>query len=63
MFFFGNLSNEEMVNTMHVLLLYLQSAPDDAKPLVAILLLHFDLLVYFLDYSFCSFRDIIGSWI
>lgn len=49
--FLGNLPNEEMVNTMHVLLLYLQSAPDDAKPLVAILLLHFDLLVEPRKYS------------
>ena len=58
--FLGKLANEEMVNAMHVPLLYPRSAPDDEKPLVAILMLHFDLLVYFLHYSFCSFWDFIG---
>lgn len=49
--FLGNLLNEEMVNAMHVLLLYLQSAPDVEKPLVALLLLHFDLLAEPRKYS------------
>ncbi|KAF8015342.1 hypothetical protein BT93_H0988 [Corymbia citriodora subsp. variegata] len=49
--FLDNLPTEKMVNAMHVLLLYLQSAPNDEKPLVAILLLHFDQLIEPWKYS------------
>ncbi|XP_059665160.1 putative E3 ubiquitin-protein ligase LIN isoform X2 [Cornus florida] len=42
--FLSGLQNEEMVNTMHILLVYLQSSPPEQRPLVAVLLLHFELL-------------------
>ncbi|XP_077246949.1 putative E3 ubiquitin-protein ligase LIN-2 isoform X2 [Tasmannia lanceolata] len=42
--FLGDLQKEGMMNTLHVLLVYLQSSLPEQKPLVAVLLLHFDLL-------------------
>ncbi|OWM69234.1 hypothetical protein CDL15_Pgr025421 [Punica granatum] len=39
------LPKEEMVNVMHVILLYLRSSQSQERPLVAVLLLHLDLLV------------------
>ncbi|XP_010265971.1 PREDICTED: putative E3 ubiquitin-protein ligase LIN-1 isoform X2 [Nelumbo nucifera] len=43
--FLNDLLKEGIMYTMHVLLVYLQSSPSEQKPLVAVLLLHFDLLV------------------
>lgn len=43
--FLSGLLNEGIVNTLHVLLFYLQSSPKEHRPLVAVLLLHLDLLV------------------
>uniref|UniRef100_A0A5B6ZW80 RING-type E3 ubiquitin transferase n=1 Tax=Davidia involucrata TaxID=16924 RepID=A0A5B6ZW80_DAVIN len=47
----SGLQNEVIVNTMHVLLVYLQSSPPEQRPLVAVLLLHLDLLVEPRKYS------------
>ncbi|PIA53158.1 hypothetical protein AQUCO_00900038v1 [Aquilegia coerulea] len=49
--FLSSMQKEGLMNTMHVLLVYLQSSPPDQKPLIAILLLHFDLLVEPRKYS------------
>ncbi|OVA13067.1 U box domain [Macleaya cordata] len=49
--FLSSLQKEGTMNTMHVLLVYLQSCSPDQKPLVAVLLLHFDLLVEPQKYS------------
>ncbi|BFG33468.1 hypothetical protein CerSpe_197420 [Prunus speciosa] len=43
--FLSGLQNEGIVNTMDVLLVCLQSSPANHRPLVAVLLLHVDLLV------------------
>ncbi|KAK9273237.1 hypothetical protein L1049_018044 [Liquidambar formosana] len=51
MSFLSGLQSEGIVNTMHVLLVYLQSSPPEEKPLVAILLLHLDLLLEPRKYS------------
>ncbi|XP_050217157.1 putative E3 ubiquitin-protein ligase LIN-2 isoform X2 [Mercurialis annua] len=40
----SDLQNKEIMNTMHVLLMYLQNSPLEQKPWVAVLLLHFDLM-------------------
>ncbi|KAM4084493.1 hypothetical protein ACB094_08G136400 [Castanea mollissima] len=42
--FVSGLLNEGIVNTLHILLFYLQSSPKEHRPLVAVLLLHLDLL-------------------
>ncbi|XP_063935365.1 putative E3 ubiquitin-protein ligase LIN isoform X1 [Daucus carota subsp. sativus] len=49
--FLSGLENKELVNTMHVILIYLQSCPSDRRPLVAVLLLHLDLLIAPKKYS------------
>ncbi|KAF5203839.1 Transducin/WD40 repeat-like superfamily protein [Thalictrum thalictroides] len=49
--FLSSMQKEGLMNTMHVLLVYLQSSPPDQRPLIAILLLHFDLLVEPRKYS------------
>eukprot|EP00268_Persea_americana_P058833 TRINITY_DN715_c0_g1_i4.p1 TRINITY_DN715_c0_g1~~TRINITY_DN715_c0_g1_i4.p1 ORF type:complete len:1013 (+),score=135.46 TRINITY_DN715_c0_g1_i4:149-3187(+) len=49
--FLNGLKNEGCLNTMHILLAYLQRAPLDQRPLVAAILLHLDLLG---DSSQCS---------
>lgn len=43
--FLSGLLKEGIVNTLHILLFYLQSSPKEHRPLVAVLLLHLDLLV------------------
>ncbi|KAF5930143.1 hypothetical protein HYC85_031016 [Camellia sinensis] len=43
-FFLSGFQNEGMLDTMHVLLVYLQSSLPEQRPLVAVLLLHLDLL-------------------
>lgn len=43
--FLSGLQNEGIVNTMHILLVYLQGSPAAERPLVAALLLYLDLLV------------------
>ncbi|KAA8528137.1 hypothetical protein F0562_035612 [Nyssa sinensis] len=47
----SGLQNEGIVNTMHVLLVHLQSSPPEQRPLVAVLLLQLDLLVEPRKYS------------
>ncbi|PSR86869.1 E3 ubiquitin-protein like [Actinidia chinensis var. chinensis] len=49
--FLSGLQNEGILDTMHVLLVYLQSSPPEERPLVAVLLLHLDLLVEPRKYS------------
>ncbi|XP_021279098.1 putative E3 ubiquitin-protein ligase LIN-2 [Herrania umbratica] len=51
----SDLKNEEIVNTMHALHVYLQSSPPAQRPLVATLLLNIDLLVEPRKYS--SYRQ------
>ncbi|KAK1586954.1 hypothetical protein Q3G72_007973 [Acer saccharum] len=41
----SGLPNEEILNAMHVLLLYLQSSPPEKRPLLSVLLLHLDFVV------------------
>ena len=43
--FLSGFQNEGVVNAMHVLLVYLQSSSPEQQPMVAVLLLHLDLLV------------------
>jgi hypothetical protein len=43
--FLSGLQNEGIADTMYVLLVYLHSSPKEQRPLVAVLLLHLDLLV------------------
>ncbi|XP_027349005.1 putative E3 ubiquitin-protein ligase LIN [Abrus precatorius] len=43
--FISDLVGETMFNTMHILLMYLENSSPLDKPLIAVLLLHFDLLV------------------
>ncbi|THG16590.1 putative E3 ubiquitin-protein ligase LIN [Camellia sinensis] len=50
-FFLSGFQNEGMLDTMHVLLVYLQSSLPEQRPLVAVLLLHLDLLVEPRKYS------------
>ncbi|XP_044507006.1 putative E3 ubiquitin-protein ligase LIN isoform X2 [Mangifera indica] len=47
----SGLQNEEIVKSMHVLLVFLQSSPPEQRPLVSVLLLHLDLLVEPRKYS------------
>ncbi|XP_058090550.1 putative E3 ubiquitin-protein ligase LIN isoform X2 [Magnolia sinica] len=49
--FLNGLQKEGIMNTLHVLLVYLQSSSFEQKPLVSVLLLHFDLLVEPQKYS------------
>ncbi|KAF6149341.1 hypothetical protein GIB67_016879 [Kingdonia uniflora] len=49
--FLSSLQKKGIMNTMHVLLVYLQGSAPDQKPLVAVLLLHFNLLVEPRKYS------------
>ncbi|KAF2286225.1 hypothetical protein GH714_011906 [Hevea brasiliensis] len=42
--FLSGLQNEEIMNAMHILLMYLQNSPPEQRPWVALLLLHLDLL-------------------
>ncbi|XP_042755317.1 putative E3 ubiquitin-protein ligase LIN isoform X1 [Lactuca sativa] len=44
-FFLNGLHKEGIVSSMHILLLFLQSCSPEQKPLVAVLLLHMDLMV------------------
>uniref|UniRef100_A0A1D1ZLR9 Putative E3 ubiquitin-protein ligase LIN n=1 Tax=Anthurium amnicola TaxID=1678845 RepID=A0A1D1ZLR9_9ARAE len=44
--FLNNLKNEGCLNAMHILLVLLQRAPDEQRPLVAAILLQLDLLLY-----------------
>ncbi|KAJ8770857.1 hypothetical protein K2173_021772 [Erythroxylum novogranatense] len=48
---FSGIESEKIMNAMHVLLLYLQSSPPEQRPLVAVLILHLDLLVEPRKYS------------
>ncbi|KAL7174625.1 hypothetical protein ACSBR2_033797 [Camellia fascicularis] len=50
-FFLSGFQNEGILDTMHVLLVYLQSSLPEQRPLVAVLLLHLDLLVEPRKYS------------
>lgn len=43
--FLSGWQNEEIMHTMHILLIYLQNSPPEQRPWVAVLLLHLDLLV------------------
>ena len=45
--FISGFHTEDILNTLHVLLMYIQSAPPEEKVMVAVLLLHFDLMVCF----------------
>lgn len=49
MLFLSGLQDDEIVKTMHILLGYIQSSPPEQRPLVAVLLLHLELLVYSLN--------------
>ncbi|XP_068640550.1 putative E3 ubiquitin-protein ligase LIN-1 [Aristolochia californica] len=49
--FLSGLLKEGIMNTLHVLLVYLQSSHPEQKPLVAVLILHIDLLVEPQKYS------------
>ncbi|KAJ9183105.1 hypothetical protein P3X46_007012 [Hevea brasiliensis] len=49
--FLSGLRNEEIMNTMHMLLMYLQNSPPEQRPWVALLLLHLDLSVEPQKYS------------
>lgn len=49
--FLSGLRDEGLMNSLHVLLVYLQSSPPKQKPLVAVLLLHFDLMAEPRKYS------------
>ncbi|KAI7746232.1 hypothetical protein M8C21_017697 [Ambrosia artemisiifolia] len=44
-FFLSGLQKESIVSSMHILLLFLQSCSPEQRPLVAVLLLHLDLMV------------------
>ncbi|KAL9674279.1 hypothetical protein QQ045_030550 [Rhodiola kirilowii] len=48
---FSSLPTERLTDSMHILILHLHSSPPDQKPLIAILLLHFDLLLEPRKYS------------
>lgn len=51
--FLSALQNGGIMNTLHVLLVYLQTSPYEQRALVAVLLLHFDLMVCFwLSFTF-----------
>lgn len=50
-FFLNGLQKEGIVSSMHILLLFLQSCSPEQKPLVAVLLLHLDLMVDQQKYS------------
>lgn len=43
--FLNDLKNEGCLNAMHILLVYLQQAPAEQRPLAAAILLQIDLLV------------------
>ncbi|XP_043811300.1 putative E3 ubiquitin-protein ligase LIN-1 isoform X4 [Manihot esculenta] len=43
--FLSGWQNEEIMHTMHILLMYLQNSPPEQRPWVAVLLLHLDLLL------------------
>ncbi|CBI16457.3 unnamed protein product, partial [Vitis vinifera] len=49
--FLSSFQNEGIMSAMHVLLVYLQSSSPEQRPLVAVLLLHLDLLVEPRKYS------------
>ncbi|OAY75105.1 putative E3 ubiquitin-protein ligase LIN-1 [Ananas comosus] len=49
--FLSGLHTEAIVNTMHVLLVYLHSSPPEERAQAAVLLLHFDLMVDSRKYS------------
>lgn len=49
--FLSSFQNEGIMSAMHVLLVYLQSSSPEQRPLVAVLLLHLDLLVEPQKYS------------
>ncbi|KAI3793713.1 hypothetical protein L1987_36334 [Smallanthus sonchifolius] len=51
LFFLSGLQKEGIVSSMHILLLFLPSCSPEQKPLVAVLLLHLDLLVDQQKYS------------
>ncbi|KAG8657784.1 hypothetical protein MANES_03G090300v8 [Manihot esculenta] len=53
--FLSGWQNEEIMHTMHILLMYLQNSPPEQRPWVAVLLLHLDLLVEPQKYSI--YRD------
>ncbi|XP_076895265.1 putative E3 ubiquitin-protein ligase LIN [Bidens hawaiensis] len=50
-FFLSGLQKEGIMSSMHILLLFLQSCSPEQKPLVAVLLLHMDILVDQQKYS------------
>lgn len=56
--FLNGLKDEDISTTMRVLLMHLKNSPPHHKPLIAVLLLHFDLLVC--SNSLVSFQIIIG---
>jgi len=43
--FISGMAGEKVFNVMHILLTYLKNSSPFEKPLIAVLLLHFDLLV------------------
>ncbi|KAI4334674.1 hypothetical protein L6164_013391 [Bauhinia variegata] len=49
--FLSGMMGEDVFNTMHFLLIYLEKSPPHQKPLIAVLLLHFDQLVELEKYS------------
>ncbi|XP_048235419.1 putative E3 ubiquitin-protein ligase LIN-1 [Ricinus communis] len=53
--FLSGLQNEELMNAMHILLMYLQNSPPEQRPWVAVLLLHLDPLVE--HHKFSIYRE------
>ncbi|KAK3205038.1 hypothetical protein Dsin_019084 [Dipteronia sinensis] len=62
----SGLPNEEILNAMHVLLLYLQSSPPEKRPLLSVLLLHLDFVVFSLNKNLmvymCSYSGFSSSY-
>ncbi|KAK8466108.1 hypothetical protein PHAVU_008G002200 [Phaseolus vulgaris] len=54
--FISGLAGEKVFNIMHILLLYLKNSSPFEKPLIAVLLLHFDLLVE--PQKFSAYREV-----
>lgn len=55
--FLSGLQNEGIADTMYALLVYLHSSPKEQRPLVAVLLLHLDLLVCSYNSQFTEFLN------
>ncbi|XP_027926036.1 putative E3 ubiquitin-protein ligase LIN-1 isoform X3 [Vigna unguiculata] len=54
--FISGLAGEKVVTIMHILLMYLENSSPFEKPLIAVLLLHFDLLVE--PQRFSAYREV-----